>query len=119
MFAVLSVWIALGALLTTIVVTLLPREGADAVVTLLPYTYALSCTFAAGVLWALRRRPADEAGVTGQRAQAFTAIGLNGLSFAILLFALQSPLHALAGLVLEISFLSVCWWSYRRVVLQE
>ncbi len=119
MFAVFSVWIALGALITTIYVVVRPAGGAEAVVTLLPYTIALSCTFAAGVLWALRTRRADEPGVAGQRLQAFAAITFNGLSFAILLFALQKPQHALIGLALEAAFLTFCYWAYRRVILRE
>lgn len=119
MVAVLSVWIALGALLTSIVVVTFPRPGADAVVTLLPYTIALSATLAAAVLWTLRGRPASEAGVSGQRLQAVAAIALNAVTFAVLLFALQSPGHALIGLVLEASFLAFCYWAYRRVVLRE
>lgn len=119
MFAVLSVWIALGALITTLVVVIRPIEGVEAVVTLLPYTIALSATFAAAVLWALRRRRADEPGVAGQRLQAVAAIALNSLSFATLLFALQKPHHAVLGLVIEAVFLGFCYWAYRRVVLSE
>ncbi len=119
MFAVLSVWIALGALVTTIYVVLRPAGGAEAVVTLLPYTIALSVTFAAGVLWALRARRAEEPGVAGQRLQSVAAIVLNSISFALLLFALQKPQHALIGLALEAAFLTFCYWAYRRVILRE
>jgi len=119
MFAVLSVWIALGALLTTIIVVLRPSVGVESVVTLLPYTIALSATFAAAVLWALRNRRTDEPGVAGQRLQAIAAIMLNSISFAILLFALQKPQHALIGLALEAAFLTFCYWAYRRVILRE
>lgn len=119
MTAVLSVWIALGAFITTIVVFAYPWTGREAVITLLPYTIALSTTLAAAVLWALRHRPASEPGVAGRRLQAWTAIGLNSLSFAISLFALQAPQYALAGLAIEFGFLWICWWSYKRVVLRE
>jgi hypothetical protein len=119
MIAVLSVWIALGALVTTIIVVLFAAHGAEAVVTLLPYTLAFSATLAAAVLWSLRHRRPDERGVAGQRLQAVAAIAMNGLSFAILLFALQQPHHALLGLGLEAAFLMFCYWGYRRVVLRE
>lgn len=119
MTAVLAVWIALGALITTIVVFAYPWTGREAVITLLPYTWALSTTLAAAVLFSLRHRPAAEPGVAGRRLQAWAAILLNSLSFAISLFALQSPGHAFAGLAIEFGFLWICWWSYKRVVLRE
>ena len=119
MFAILAVWIALGALITTIIVVLLPDQSAETVVTLLPYTIALSATLAAGVLWAFRKRDVDEPGVAGQRTQATAALIMNSLSFAILLFALQDFQYALIGLAVEGGFLWFCWWGYRRVVLQE
>jgi len=119
MTAVLAVWIALGALITTIVVFAYPWTGREAVITLLPYTIALSATLAAAVLWALRHQPITEPGVAGRRLQAWTAIGLNSVSFAISLFALQSPKHAVAGLAIEFGFLWICWWSYKNVVLRE
>lgn len=119
MSAVLSVWIALGALITSVAVVCWPTAGADAVVTLLPYTLALSATLAAAVLWGLRHRRPDEPGVAGQRMQAVASIVLNSLSFAILLFALQKPIHALMGLALEAAFLTFCYWAYRRVILRE
>ena len=119
MYAVLSVWIALGALVTTIAVAVLPKQNAEAVITLLPYTFAFSATLAAGVLWAFRKRRPDEQGVAGQRLQAFTSIAINSVSLAVLLFTMQTPLHAFAALAIEFSFLSICWWSYKRVVLKE
>lgn len=119
MIAILSVWIALGALITSIVIICWPTAGADAVVTLLPYTIALSATLAAAVLWGLRGRRPDELGVAGQRLQAVASIVLNSISFALLLFALQTPIHALMGLALEAAFLTFCYWAYRRVILRE
>lgn len=119
MSALLSVWIALGAFLTTLVLVAFPGRGAEAVVTLLPYTLALSATLAAAALWACRKAPARDPAAAGQRLQAVVAVVLNGISFAILLFALQSPRHAILGLVIEIGFLWVCWFGYRRVVLKE
>src|SRR5262245_5917471 len=101
---------ALGVLVTTVVVIIFPSREAEAVITLLPYTLALSVTLAAGVLWALRHRRADEPGVAGQRLQSVAAIVLNSLSFAILLFALQRPKHAIIGLLLEAGFLLFCYW---------
>lgn len=119
MVAVLAVWLALGALVTTVAVVVRPSGGAEAVVTLLPYTLAFSATLAAAVLWGLRGRRASEPGVAGQRLQAGCAIAINSLSFAILLFALQTAVHAVFGLVLEGGFLAFCYWAYRRVVLRE
>ena len=119
MTAVLAVWMALGAFITTLVVFAYPWTGREAVITLLPYTIALSSTLAASVLWAFRKESMAEPGVAGRRLQAWTAIGLNSLSFAISLFALQAPQYALAGLVIEFGFLWICWWSYKNVVLKE
>jgi len=119
MFAIASVWIALGALLTTVVVVVMPDRSAEMVVTLLPYTIAFSATLAAGVLWAFRKRPAAEPGVGGQRAQAVASLLMNSLSFAILLFALNDVGHALLGLVIEFGFLWLCWKGYVRIVLAE
>jgi hypothetical protein len=119
MFALLSVWIALGAFVTALVVIIFPGEGADMVVTLLPYTIAASATFAAGVLWANRRKSISEPGVSGQRIQAIASIVLNSATFAVLLFSLQPPQYALLGLVIEGVFLWLCWKGYQRMVLQE
>ena len=119
MFAIFAVWIALGALITSIVVVLLPDESAETVVTLLPYTIAFSATLAAGVLWAFRNRPQDEPGVAGQRMQSIAALVMNSLSFTILLFALQDFHYAVVGLMVEAGFLWFCWWGYRRFVLYE
>ena len=119
MFAILAVWIALGALITTIIVVVLPDESAEAVVTLLPYTLACSATLAAGVLWAYRKRDTGEPGVAGQRTQAVAALVMNSLSFAVLLFALQEVQYAVAGLIVEGGFLWICWRGYTRIVLRE
>jgi len=119
MFAVLSVWIALGAFITSIVVILLPSEGAEPVVTLLPYTIALSATLAAGVLWRLRTRPDEEPGVSGQRLQAVASLFINSMTFAILLFSLLDPWYALAAMLIEYGFLYVCWLLYTRIVMRK
>ncbi len=119
MFAVAAVWIALGALATTVYVALWPSPEAEPVVTLMPWTYALSITFAAGVLWGLRKRGADEPGVAGQRMQAFVAIGLNAVAVTILLIAANGIVYGLAGLAVEIGFLAICWWLYTRVIAPE
>lgn len=119
MFAVLSVWIALGALVTSIVVILLPDKGAEPVVTLLPYTVALSATLASGVLWWLRSKPADELGVAGQRMQALAALFINSLTFAVLLFSLLDPMYALAAMAIEYVFLYITWLLYTRVVMRK
>jgi len=116
MYAIASVWIALGALITTIALILIPDESAEQVVTLLPYTLAFSATLAAGVLWAFRGRKDADTAVAGQRLQAVVALLINSLSFAILLFTLLEAKYALAGLVLEYGFLWVCWWLYIRIV---
>lgn len=119
MFAVLSVWIALGALVMSIITIFRPDRSADLVVTLLQYTIALSATLAACVLWWLRTREADEPGVSGQRLQAIVALVINSLTFAILLFALLDPLQALLAMVIEYTFLYTCWLLYARIVLQK
>lgn len=119
MFAVLAVWIALGALVTSIIVIFRPDQGADLVVTLLQYTIALSATLAACVLWWLRTRNTDEPGVAGQRQQAVVALLINSLTFAVLLFALLNPLQALLAMVIEYSFLYTCWLLYARFVMRK
>lgn len=119
MFAILSVWIALGALVTTVLILFRQDASVEIVITLLPYTIALSATLAAGVLWALRRRGTTEPGVAGQRVQATAALVLDSLSFAILLFALQDVEFAVVGLIVEFGFLGVCWWIYTRVLVPD
>lgn len=119
MFAVLSVWIALGALVTSVIVIFRPDHGADLVVTLLQYTIALSATLAAGVLWWLRTRPADEPGVAGQRLQALASLLINSLTFAILLFSLLEPVYALTAMVIEYVFLYITWLLYTRIVMRK
>lgn len=122
MFAILAVWTALGALVTTLIVLVAPKMSGfdtEAVVTLLPYTIALSATLAAGVLWAHRKRVGEEAGVAGQRLQAVASLAMNSLNFAILLFALQDFQFAVVGLIVEFGFLGVCYWGYKRLVLGE
>lgn len=119
MTAILSVWIALGSLLTTIFVVLNIDASAEIVLTLLPWTYALACTLAAAQLWGLRKRRADEPGVGPRRLQAVVAIGLCAIALTILLVAANGPLYGLAGLAIEIGFLAFCYWGYRRVVLRE
>ena len=119
MLALLSVWIALGALATTIVTMAATWGGKESVMTLLPYTYALSITLASAVLWGLRNRPASEQGVVGQRGQSFIAIIINGTSLTILLVAANGILYGLAGLTIEIAFLALCYKGYKKLVLRE
>lgn len=119
MAALLSVWIALGALATAGVVVFTRLVGKESVVTLLPYTVAFSCTLAAGTLWAHRRRAASDSAVTGQRLQAICAILLNSLTFALLLFWLHGPLKGGLGLLLEAAFLCFVYWLYTRVLEPE
>lgn len=119
MIALFSVWIALGALATTIVMAATHWGGRETAMMLLPYTYALSSTLAAGVLWGLRKRGADETGVAGQRIQSMAAITTNTLALAILLVFANGWLYGFAGLAIEIAFLAVCYWGYTRVVRPE
>ncbi len=116
MFALLSVWMALGALVTTVVTVVTDWPGKEPVVTLLPYTYALAATLAAGVLWAFRQRPADDAGVAGQRSQAMAAIVLIAIALAILLIWANGWFYGLAGWVIELVFLAICHRGYLRIV---
>lgn len=116
MFALLSVWIALGALITTVVMALTHWTGRETVITILPFTFALSVTFAAGVLWAFRERGAAESGVAAQRLQAVVAIAVNTLALTILLVFVNGALYGPLGLAIEIGFLSICYWGYTRLV---
>lgn len=119
MFALLSVWIALGAFITSIALVLWKSDDREAVATLLPYTIALSATFAAGVLWGLRKAKRDEAGVPGQRAQALTSLILNSLTFAIMLVWLHGFVDATLGVLLEGTFLCVIYWLYTRILVPD
>jgi hypothetical protein len=119
MAALLSVWIALGALVTALLVVFTRMNGKESVVTLLPYTLAFSVTLAAAVLWAHRKKPVAETGVNGQRVQAVSAIALNALTFAVLLFWLHGVSKGLAGLALEGGFLAFVYWLYTRVLVPE
>ncbi|MFQ5424053.1 MAG: hypothetical protein ACE5F9_08735 [Phycisphaerae bacterium] len=116
MFALLSVWMALGALVTTVVTVATDWPGKEPVVTLLPYTYALAATLAAGVLWAFRQRAADDPGVAGQRLQAMAAIVLIAIALAILLIWANGWFYGLAGWVIEVVFLAICHRGYLRIV---
>ena len=82
MAALLSVWIALGALVTALLLVFTRFGGKESVLTLLPYTVAFSTTLAAAILWAHRKKPSTETTVNGQRLQAVAAIALNALTFA-------------------------------------
>jgi hypothetical protein len=119
MLALLSVWIALGAWATTVVTMATSWSGKEAVMTLLPYTYALSITLSSAVLWALRRRPSSEHGVAGQRIQSFVAILINSVSVMILLISANGFRYGMAGLLIEIGFLALCYKAYTKLVLRE
>ena len=119
MFALLSAWIALGAFVTSLLLVFTRLGGKEAVMTLLPYTVAVSVTLAAAVLWAFRKRPVGDPGIAGQRLQALAAIALNSLTFAILLFWINGITNGFLGLVLEYSFLYVIYWLYTRVLVPE
>lgn len=119
MFALLSVWIALGALVTSIVVVFWRAEDRESVVTLLPYTLAFSATLAAGVLWGLRKRKNNEPGVAGQRLQSIASIVVNSLTFAVLLVWLHGVVDGLLGLIVEGVFLCFVYWLYTRVLVPE
>lgn len=119
MFALLSVWISLGALVTSIVMVLWRSPDRESVVTLLPYTIALSATLAAGVLWGLRRKKKDEPGVAGQRLQAVAAIAFNSLTFAVMLVWLHGVVDGLLGLIVEGVFLCFVYWLYTRILVPD
>ncbi len=119
MAALLSVWIALGAFIVSLAVVFYPSEDRETVVTLLPYTIALSATLAAAVLWAFRRRPAAEPGVAGQRMQAVAAIVINSFTFAVLLVWLHGFVDATLGILLEGGFLCFVYWLYTRLLVPD
>jgi hypothetical protein len=119
MFALLSVWIALGAFATSIVVVFWRAEDRESAVTLLPYTIAFSTTLAAGVLWGLRRRKNDEPGIAGQRLQSIASIVLNSLTYAVLLIWLHGVIDGLLGVIVEGVFLCFVYWLYTRVLVPE
>lgn len=119
MLALLSVWIALGALIVSVAVVFYQADDRETVVTLLPYTIALSATFAAAVLWGLRKAPRDEPGVSGQRLQAVASIVLNSMTFAVLLVWLHGFIDATLGLLLEGGFLIFVYWLYTRVLVPD
>ena len=119
MAALLSVWIALGALITSLIVVFTRTGNKEPVVTLLPYTMALSATLAVGVLWAYRKREAATPGVPGRKLQAVASIAINSLTFAVLLFWLHGITKGLLGLLLEGAFLCTVYWLYTRVLVPE
>jgi hypothetical protein len=119
MFALLAVWIAVGALITTGVLVVYQAADWELVLTLLPYTMAFSATLAAGVLWGLRKRPPTDPGVAGQRTQAVAAIAMNAVSFALLLVRLHGIVDGLIGLFVEVAFLALVYWLYTRVLVPE
>ncbi len=119
MFALLSVWVAFGALVTSIVMVFWRSPDRESVVTLLPYTIAFSATLAAGVLWGLRQKKNSESGVPGQRLQAVAAIVFNSLSFAVLLVWLHGIVDALLGLAVEGVFLCFVFWLYTRILVPQ
>jgi hypothetical protein len=117
--ALLSVWIALGCLLTSIALVFHRTGPVEGVLTLLPYTMGFSATLAAAVLWSHRRDRPDDPAVAGRRLQAVAAIALNSLSFAILLVLLHGVVDALLGLALEGGFLVFVYWLYTRVLVPD
>lgn len=119
MFALISVWIALGALVTSVVLIFHRDASLEIVLTLLPYTVAFSATLAAGVLWGLRRRRRDEPGVAGQRLQALAAIVLDSLAFSVLLVWLHGIIDGLLGVAVEGGFLCFVYWLYTRVLVPD
>ncbi|RIK67601.1 MAG: hypothetical protein DCC65_05560 [Planctomycetota bacterium] len=119
MAALLSVWIALGAFVVSLAVVFYPSEDRETVVTLLPYTIALSATLAAAVLWTFRRRPAAEPGVAGRRMQAVAAIVINSITFAVLLVWLHGFVDATLGILLEGGFLCFVYWLYTRLLVPD
>jgi hypothetical protein len=119
MIALFSVWLALGCLLTSITVAIFRRDNPEAVLTILPYTIALSVTMAAAVLWGHRQFRGDDPQIAGQRLQAVAAIAMNSLSFAILLVVLHGIGDAAKGLGVEGGFLIFVYWLYTRVLVPD
>jgi hypothetical protein len=119
MIALFSVWLALGCLLTSIAVAIFRRENPEAVLTILPYTIALSVTMAAAVLWGHRQYRGDDSQIAGQRLQAVVSIAINSLSFAILLVLMHGIGDAAIGLGVEGGFLLFVYWLYTRVLLPD
>ena len=119
MIALFSVWLALGCLLTSIAVAIFRRENPEAVLTILPYTIALSVTMAAAVLWGHRKYRGDDPQIAGQRLQAVASIAINSVSFAILLVVLHGIADAAKGVALEGAFLIFVYWLYTRVLVRE
>jgi hypothetical protein len=117
--ALLSVWIALGCLLTAVALVFWRGPDLETVLTVLPYTVALSVTLAAAVLWGLRKDASAAAGVAGRRLQAVAAIALNSLTFAILLVLLHGVVDAAIGIVVEFAYLAFVYWFYTRVLVRE
>lgn len=119
MLALLSVWIALGCLITAGVLCFWRGPDLEAVLTIMPYTVALSVTLASAVLWGLRKDRSNDAAVAGRRLQAVAAILLNSLTFAILLVLLHGVVDAAIGIVVEFAFLAFVYWFYTRVLVRE
>src|SRR5262245_41942129 len=106
MFALLSVWMALGCLITSLALVFLRASGKESVATILPYTVAFSAALAAAVLWGLRSNRSRDAAIVGQRLQAVVSLGLNSLTFAIMLVWLHGWVDATLGLIVEFGFLA-------------
>ena len=119
MAALLSVWVALGALATTLLLVFTRLGSKGSVLILLPYTLAFSVTLAAAVLWATRKKSPSEPGVSGQRVQARAAIILDAMTFAVLLFWLHGIAKGFAGLAVEGAFLGFVYWLYTRILVPE
>lgn len=119
MIALFSAWLALGCLVTAIVVAIFRRENPEAVLTILPYTIALSVTMAAAILWGHRRFRGDDSQIAGQRLQAVASLALNSLSFAIVLVLLHGIGDAAIGIGVEGGFLIFVYWLYTRVLVPE
>ena len=119
MLALFSVWIALGALITSLALVFLRASGKETVATLLPYTVAFSATLAAAVLWGLRKDRSKDSAIAGQRLQSVVSLALNSVTFAVMLVWLHGWIDASLGLAVEFGFLAFVYWLYTRILVRE
>ena len=83
MLALLSVWLAMAALIMSVAMVLHRAWFTDVWLTVALYTAILSLTLAGMTLWALRKEPATGPGVAGRRRQCQVGIGLSLAAIAI------------------------------------
>jgi hypothetical protein len=83
MLALLSVWLAMAALLLSGAMLVRRAWFTDVWLTVALYTAILSMTLAGMTLWALRKEPGDGLGVSGRRQQCRVGFGLSLVAIAI------------------------------------